>query len=390
MIDAWVAPILNRLQGIKTKNDEILSGVNEVKGKQDGLQGVVAKESTSQEIAQNINTIGLVTKDGAEFYQQIHTSTKTFVPDTDKMNAMLFDDKYYYVPSKTTLYVYDLKNHELVASISQSQDTLLPMEGLTQNEEYVICSGSYYDGGGSNSYYGSTVVSKKTLSIVFSNRLSYAQTACIFDVLTNPDNNNEIYFTYYHSGSRNSSYYLAKATMFTTTYTGISIPNYENYGSALSFFSSSRMYAEGEDLLFLIGGSQIFKLNRNNLSVSHGSILSCSMNTTLHIDQKYVLCYGNILRCYDNNFDLTRKICFNPSLTIVSTAYINGLVILNASYGITPTSNTNTCIVLNSDLTHIVKYYTGDKYQYCDGEYVYISANGGFELTALTECNIAV
>ena len=114
------------------------------------------------------------------------------------------------------------------------------------------------------------------------------------------------------------------------------------------------------------------------------------MNTTLHIDQKYVLCYGNILRCYDNNFDLTRKICFNPSLTIVSTAYINGLVILNASYGITPTSNTNTCIVLNSDLTHIVKYYTGDKYQYCDGEYVYISANGGFELTALTECNIAV
>ena len=178
--------------------------------------------------------------------------------------------------------------------------------------------------------------------------------------------------------------------MFTTTYTGIPIPNYENYGSALQFFSYSRMYAEGEDLLFLIGGSQIFKLNRNNLSVSHGSILSCSMNTTLHIGQKYVLCSGNKLRCYDNNFDLTRKICFNPSLTIVSTAYINGLVILNASHGITPTSNTNTCIVLNSDLTHIVKYYSGDIYKFCDGAHVYIEANGAFELIALTECNIDV
>lgn len=53
-MDVWVAPILNRLKGIKTKNDEILFGVNEVKGKQDGLQDVVAKESTSQEILKNI------------------------------------------------------------------------------------------------------------------------------------------------------------------------------------------------------------------------------------------------------------------------------------------------------------------------------------------------
>lgn len=53
-MDVWVAPILNRLKGIKTKNDEILSGVNEVKGKQDSLQDVVAKESTSQDILKNI------------------------------------------------------------------------------------------------------------------------------------------------------------------------------------------------------------------------------------------------------------------------------------------------------------------------------------------------
>lgn len=334
--------------------------------------------------------MNIVTKSEAEFLKQIHTDSITFTPEMGDTSSILFDDKYYYLPSVTTLYVYARQNNELVASISQSQDTLLPMTSLQQNEEYIICSGSYHDGSGSNSYYGSTVVSKKTLSIVFSNRLAYAQVASIFDVLTNPDNNNEIYFTYYYTGSRNSSYFLAKATMFTTTYTGIPIPNYENYGSALQFFSYSRMYAEGEDLLFLIGGSQIFKLNRNNLSVSHGSRLSCSMNTTLHIGQKYVLCSGNKLRCYDNNFDLTRKICFNPSLTIVSTAYINGLVILNASHGITPTSNTNTCIVLNSDLTHIVKYYSGDIYKFCDGAHVYIEANGAFELIALTECNIDV
>ena len=102
------------------------------------------------------------------------------------------------------------------------------------------------------------------------------------------------------------------------------------------------------------------------------------------------MCSGNKLRCYDNHFDLTRKICFNPSLTIVSTAYINGLVILNASHGITPTSNTNMCIVLNSDLTHIVKYYSGDIYKVCDGAHVYIEANGAFELITLTECNIDV
>ena len=53
-MDVWVAPILNRLKGIKTKNDEILFGVNEVKGKLDGLQDVVAKESTSQELLNNI------------------------------------------------------------------------------------------------------------------------------------------------------------------------------------------------------------------------------------------------------------------------------------------------------------------------------------------------
>ena len=381
MIDAWVAPILNRLQGIKTKNDEILSGVNEVKGKQDGLQGVVTKKSTSQEIAQNINTIGLVTKDGAEFYQQIHTGTKTFVPDTDKMNAMLFDDKYYYVPSTTTLYVYDLKNHELVASISQAQDTLLPMEGLTQNEEYVICSGSYYDGSGSNSYYGSTVVSKKTLSIVFSNRLSYAQTACIFDVLVNPDNSNELYFTWYRSGSRNSSYMLSKATMFTTEYTTISIAGYESYGDALSFFSTARMYADETNLLFLRNDAKIFKINRINGSVSQGTWLTCTKQTTLHIDQKYILGKNNTLRCYDKNFNLIQKISFNPSINIKSVQYMGNCFVLNA---------TTTCVVLNKNLTHIVKYYTGNEYQYCDGEYVYISANGCFELTALTECNIAV
>lgn len=388
-MDVWVAPILNRLKGIVSKVD----GLKEEVAK----DSTVAKESTNQEIKttaheilSTIDIMNIVTKSEAEFLKQIHTDSITFTPEMGDTSSILFDDKYYYLPSVTTLYVYARQNNELVASISQSQDTLLPMTSLQQNEEYIICSGSYYDGSGSNSYYGSTVVSKKTLSIVFSNRLAYAQVASIFDVLTNPDNNNEIYFTYYHTGSRNSSYFLAKATMFTTTYTGIPIPNYENYGSALQFFSYSRMYAEGEDLLFLIGGSQIFKLNRNNLSVSHGSILSCSMNTTLHIGQKYVLCSGNKLRCYDNNFDLTRKICFNPSLTIVSTAYINGLVILNASHGITPTSNTNTCIVLNSDLTHIVKYYSGDIYKFCDGAHVYIEANGAFELIALTECNIDV
>lgn len=388
-MDVWVAPILNRLKGIVSKVD----GLKEEVAK----DSTVAKESTNQEIKttaheilSTIDIMNIVTKSEAEFLKQIHTDSITFTPEMGDTSSILFDDKYYYLPSVTTLYVYARQNNELVASISQSQDTLLPMTSLQQNEEYIICSGSYYDGSGSNSYYGSTVVSKKTLSIVFSNRLAYAQVASIFDVLTNPDNNNEIYFTYYHTGSRDSSYFLAKATMFTTTYTGIPIPNYENYGSALQFFSYSRMYAEGEDLLFLIGGSQIFKLNRNNLSVSHGSILSCSMNTTLHIGQKYVLCSGNKLRCYDNNFDLTRKICFNPSLTIVSTAYINGLVILNASHGITPTSNTNTCIVLNSDLTHIVKYYSGDIYKFCDGAHVYIEANGAFELIALTECNIDV
>ncbi len=388
-MDVWVAPILNRLKGIVSKVD----GLKEEVAK----DSTVAKESTNQEIKttaheilSTIDIMNIVTKSEAEFLKQIHTDSITFTPEMGDTSSILFDDKYYYLPSVTTLYVYARQNNELVASISQSQDTLLPMTSLQQNEEYIICSGSYHDGSGSNSYYGSTVVSKKTLSIVFSNRLAYAQVASIFDVLTNPDNNNEIYFTYYHTGSRNSSYFLAKATMFTTTYTGIPIPNYENYGSALQFFSYSRMYAEGEDLLFLIGGSQIFKLNRNNLSVSHGSILSCSMNTTLHIGQKYVLCSGNKLRCYDNNFDLTRKICFNPSLTIVSTAYINGLVILNASHGITPTSNTNTCIVLNSDLTHIVKYYSGDIYKFCDGAHVYIEANGAFELIALTECNIDV
>lgn len=388
-MDVWVAPILNRLKGIVSKVD----GLKEEVAK----DSTVAKESTNQEIKttaheilSTIDIMNIVTKSEAEFLKQIHTDSITFTPEMGDTSSILFDDKYYYLPSVTTLYVYARQNNELVASISQSQDTLLPMTSLQQNEEYIICSGSYYDGSGSTSYYGSTVVSKKTLSIVFSNRLAYAQVASIFDVLTNPDNNNEIYFTYYHTGSRNSSYFLAKATMFTTTYTGIPIPNYENYGSALQFFSYSRMYAEGEDLLFLIGGSQIFKLNRNNLSVSHGSILSCSMNTTLHIGQKYVLCSGNKLRCYDNNFDLTRKICFNPSLTIVSTAYINGLVILNASHGITPTSNTNTCIVLNSDLTHIVKYYSGDIYKFCDGAHVYIEANGAFELIALTECNIDV
>lgn len=389
MIDTWVAPILNRLKGIERKSDSLKEEV--------AKDSTVAKESTNQEIKttaqeilSTIDIMNIVTKSEAEFLKQIHTDSITFTPEMGDTSSILFDDKYYYLPSETTLYVYARQNNELVASISQSQDTLLPMTSLKQNEEYIICSGSYYDGSGSNSYYGSTVVSKKTLSIVFSNRLAYAQVASIFDVLTNPDNNNEIYFTYYHTGSRNSSYFLAKATMFTTTYTDIPIPNYENYGSALQFFSYSRMYAEGEDLLFLIGGSQIFKLNRNNLSVSHGSILSCSMNTTLHIGQKYVLCSGNKLRCYDNNFDLTRKICFNPSLTIVSTAYINGLVILNASHGITPTSNTNTCIVLNSDLTHIVKYYSGDIYKFCDGAHVYIEANGAFELIALTECNIDV
>lgn len=389
MIDAWVAPILNRLKGIVSKVD----GLKEEVAK----DSTVAKESTNQEIKttaqeilSTIDIMNIVTKNEAEFLKQIHTDSITFTPEMGATSSILFDDKYYYFPSETTLYVYARQTNELVASISQSQDTLLPMTQLEQNEEYIICSGSYYDGSGSSSYYGSTVVSKKTLSIVFSNRLAYAQSACIFDVLTNPDNNNEIYFTYYHSGSRNSSYYLAKATMFTTTYTNITIPNYENYGSALQFFSSSRMYAEGEDLLFLIGGSQIFKINRNNLSVSRGDILSCGMNTTLHIGQKYVLCSGNKLRCYDNNFDLTRKICFNPTLTIVSTAYINGLVVLNASHGITPTSNTNTCIVLNSDLTHIVKYYSGDIYQFCDGAHVYIEANGAFELIALTECNIDV
>lgn len=388
-MEVWVAPILNRLKGIVSKVD----GLKEEVAK----DSTVAKESTNQEIKttaheilSTIDIMNIVTKSEAEFLKQIHTDSITFTPEMGDTSSILFDDKYYYLPSVTTLYVYARQNNELVASISQSQDTLLPMTSLQQNEEYIICSGSYHDGSGSNSYYGSTVVSKKTLSIVFSNRLAYAQVASIFDVLTNPDNNNEIYFTYYHTGSRNSSYFLAKATMFTTTYTGIPIPNYENYGSALQFFSYSRMYAEGEDLLFLIGGSQIFKLNRNNLSVSHGSILSCSMNTTLHIGQKYVLCSGNKLRCYDNNFDLTRKICFNPSLTIVSTAYINGLVILNASHGITPTSNTNTCIVLNSDLTHIVKYYSGDIYKFCDGAHVYIEANGAFELIALTECNIDV
>lgn len=388
-MDVWVAPILNRLKGIVSKVD----GLKEEVAK----DSTVAKESTNQEIKttaheilSTIDIMNIVTKSEAEFLKQIHTDSITFTPEMGDTSSILFDDKYYYLPSVTTLYVYARQNNELVASISQSQDTLLPMKSLQQNEEYIICSGSYHDGSGSNSYYGSTVVSKKTLSIVFSNRLAYAQVASIFDVLTNPDNNNEIYFTYYHTGSGNSSYFLAKATMFTTTYTGIPIPNYENYGSALQFFSYSRMYAEGEDLLFLIGGSQIFKLNRNNLSVSHGSILSCSMNTTLHIGQKYVLCSGNKLRCYDNNFDLTRKICFNPSLTIVSTAYINGLVILNASHGITPTSNTNTCIVLNSDLTHIVKYYSGDIYKFCDGAHVYIEANGAFELIALTECNIDV
>ena len=388
-MDVWVAPILNRLKGIERKSDSLKEEV--------AKDSTVAKESTNQEIKttaqeilSTIDIMNIVTKSEAEFLKQIHTDSMTFTPATGDTGSILFDDEYYYLPSQTTLYVYARQNNELVASISQSQDTLLPMTQLKQNEEYIICSGSYSDGSGSNSYHGSTVVSKKTLSIVFSNRLAYAQLASIFDVLTNPDNNNEIYFTYYHSGSRNNSYYLAKATMFTTTYTGISIPNYENYGSALSFFSSSRMYAEGEDLLFLIGGSQIFKLNRNNLSVSHGDILSCGMNTTLHIGQKYVLCSGNKLRCYDNNFDLTRKICFNPSLTIVSTAYINGLVVLNASHGITPTSNTNTCIVLNSDLTHIVKYYSGDIYKFCDGAHVYIEANGAFELIALTECNIDI
>ena len=388
-MDVWAAPILNRLKGIERKSDSLKEEV--------AKDSTVAKENTNQEIKttaqeilSTIDIMNIVTKSEAEFLKQIHTDSITFTPEMGDTSSILFDDKYYYLPSETTLYVYARQNNELVASISQSQDTLLPMTSLKQNEEYIICSGSYYDGSGSNSYYGSTVVSKKTLSIVFSNRLAYAQVASIFDVLTNPDNNNEIYFTYYHTGSRNSSYFLAKATMFTTTYTDIPIPNYENYGSALQFFSYSRMYAEGEDLLFLIGGSQIFKLNRNNLSVSHGSILSCSMNTTLHIGQKYVLCSGNKLRCYDNNFDLTRKICFNPSLTIVSTAYINGLVILNASHGITPTSNTNTCIVLNSDLTHIVKYYSGDIYKFCDGAHVYIEANGAFELIALTECNIDV
>ena len=388
-MDVWVAPILNRLKGIERKSDSLKEEV--------AKDSTVAKENTNQEIKttaqeilSTIDIMNIVTKSEAEFLKQIHTDSITFTPEMGDTSSILFDDKYYYLPSETTLYVYARQNNELVASISQSQDTLLPMTSLKQNEEYIICSGSYHDGSGSNSYYGSTVVSKKTLSIVFSNRLAYAQVASIFDVLTNPDNNNEIYFTYYHTGSRNSSYFLAKATMFTTTYTGIPIPNYESYGSALQFFSYSRMYAEGEDLLFLIGGSQIFKLNRNNLSVSYGSILSCSMNTTLHIGQKYVLCSGNKLRCYDNNFDLTRKICFNPSLTIVSTAYINGLVILNASHGITPTSNTNTCIVLNSDLTHIVKYYSGDIYKFCDGAHVYIEANGAFELIALTECNIDV
>lgn len=54
-MDVWVAPILNRLKGIKTKNDEILSGVNEVKSKQDGLQDVVAKESTLLNCTASIN-----------------------------------------------------------------------------------------------------------------------------------------------------------------------------------------------------------------------------------------------------------------------------------------------------------------------------------------------
>lgn len=388
-MDVWVAPILNRLKGIVSKVDSLKEEV--------AKDSTVAKESTNQEIkttAQEIlstvDIMNIMTKSEVDFLKQIHTDSMTFAPEMGDVSSILFDDEYYYLPSKTTLYVYARQNNELVASISQSSETLLTFSSIWQNENYIICNGTYWEKNDSNPYYGVTIISKKTLSIIFSTRLTYSNSAAAYDVLTNPDNDNEIYFTYYSSGSRNNSYFLAKATMFTTEYTGISIPNYESYGSALQFFSSSRMYADGENLLFLIGGSQIFKLNRNNLSVSHGDILSCGMNTTLHIGQKYVLCYGNKLRCYDNNFDLTRKICFNPSLTIVSTAYINGLVILNASHGITPTSNTNMCIVLNSDLTHIVKYYSGDIYKFCDGAHVYIEANGAFELIALTECNIDV
>lgn len=389
MIDAWVAPILNRLKGIERKSDSLKEEV--------AKDSTVAKESTNQEIKtaaqeilSTIDIMNIVTKSEAEFLKQIHTDSMTFTPATGGTGSILFDDEYYYLPSETTLYVYARQNDELVASISQSSETLLSMSSAKQNEGYIICNGTYWEKNASNPCYGVTVISKQTLSIIFSARLSYSQSAYVYDVLTNPDNDNEIYFTYSSSGSRNNSYYLAKATMFTTTYTSITIPNYANYGTALQFFSYSRIYAEGEDLLFLIGGSKIFKLNRNNLSVSHGGILSCGMNTTLHIGQKYVLCSGNKLRCYDNNFDLTRKICFNPSLTIVSTAYINGLVVLNASHGITSTDNKNTCIVLNSDLTHIIKYYSGDIYAFCDGAHVYIEANGAFELIALTECNIDI
>ena len=119
MIDAWVAPILNRLKGIERKSDSLKEEV--------AKDSTVAKESTNQEIKtaaqeilSTIDIMNIVTKSEAEFLKQIHTDSMTFTPATGGTGSILFDDEYYYLPSETTLYVYARQNDELVSSISQS------------------------------------------------------------------------------------------------------------------------------------------------------------------------------------------------------------------------------------------------------------------------------
>lgn len=70
-MESWVAPILNRLKGIKAKNDEILTGVATLNNTQTILNSIVAKESSIQEVLSKLG----------------NGNTESFI-----INAMLSDD----------------------------------------------------------------------------------------------------------------------------------------------------------------------------------------------------------------------------------------------------------------------------------------------------------
>ena len=366
MIEAWVAPILNRLKGIKTKNDEILSVVNEVKSKQDSLQDVVAKESSVQELATGVGTINMLVNRG-ECLQGLNVTCQSFFKLNGNASDMVFDDNYYYTSfGGAVLYVYSRGTNQLIASINKSTGTS-PFTSIYSYPEYVVCR---YGG-------DTTIISKKTWSIVYSGTLGDGHG--FYDLLVRPSNPNHLLVSY---GSKYNYCVLSYLDLSTQTESVIYNASTYQERDVVNCIASTRLLSDGA-FVYTIGrdSSYKFDITKKNKEVFPVTISHTNRNTFMPINNDIIVCRNNSILKYNTAYTLLKKISFNASFVPTSLLYLNGHIIAISQQA---------CVVLNSQLTRVIKYYAGNEYQYCDGEYVYISANGGFELTALTECNIAV